>query len=714
MSEISKVAVYDPRIVQDPPKYAVQKGALSISTSQFAANSASAQSLSFQVLVPSLNVFVDRKVEFSAGLSVYMEAVTSQNVLNTGGALTVAAFETTSASLLTQLEAQFPPVITGYELGTASQPHRQQSALCLPKGAFTDCTSPTITNTYHPVASPRDLCLSMFPLQTLCSSMTATINDCSVSLVGDTFHEQLLLAQTSESVNQRTCASKTDRYAWSKDDVRTANGQHQGYGQADYGDIPNGAWPLEFLNPVTGTVLNNFDCYEVPNKGGFTQKVYIINGRPAFIPTGSTLIGKNIPSQFIGPTTVIAASNAAHPIPIMFRFRSVEPLCISPFLWQDAKQFEEVGLYGVTNMTVNMNFNTPAPLLGYDTLAQPTAGPNPKVMYTEKYNQAGSSSWLTRSTGQYAWYGNMQLSPPTTQANTTTGPWDQPRLVCTFLTPPPQIPLPPVSSVPYSEFPRYTSTDSIIFSKGYQTVTSNTVSLSSIPDLLVVYVKSNYRSQSQMDTYMPIRGIQVTFDNYANLCANFTQEDLYGCAQASGLDMDFDQFRGYAQSVFSTGVPTSSTSNSITDGESFPSPGRVQLSGAPTILRMGQDIPLSNGLAPGTLGNYSIQVTATIDNSSGFFNYINNQSQQNNVTITIMAVNSGFFETIKGSSAIRKTILNTVDVQSASMSTDVTTSSLARMSGSGSMQNSSALTKQWKGYTDQALSGMGMQKRRLM
>ena len=62
MAEIEKIAVYDSRIIQDPPKYAVQKGSLSVSTSQFAANAANASQLSFQVLVPSLNVFTDRKI----------------------------------------------------------------------------------------------------------------------------------------------------------------------------------------------------------------------------------------------------------------------------------------------------------------------------------------------------------------------------------------------------------------------------------------------------------------------------------------------------------------------------------------------------------------------------------------------------------------------------------------------------------------------------
>jgi hypothetical protein len=65
MSTISKIAVYDPRLQQDEPAYAVQKGALSVSVAPFQAISANSSQMTFQVLVPSLNVFVDRKLQLS-------------------------------------------------------------------------------------------------------------------------------------------------------------------------------------------------------------------------------------------------------------------------------------------------------------------------------------------------------------------------------------------------------------------------------------------------------------------------------------------------------------------------------------------------------------------------------------------------------------------------------------------------------------------------
>ena len=69
MSTISKVAVYDARLIQEEPAYAVTKGALSVSVAPFQAIAASASQMTFQVLVPSLNVFVDRKIQLSVALN---------------------------------------------------------------------------------------------------------------------------------------------------------------------------------------------------------------------------------------------------------------------------------------------------------------------------------------------------------------------------------------------------------------------------------------------------------------------------------------------------------------------------------------------------------------------------------------------------------------------------------------------------------------------
>jgi hypothetical protein len=64
-SDIMKQAVFDARVVQLPARYAVEKGGLSITNAPYNAISASASQFTFNINVPSQNVFVDRAVDWS-------------------------------------------------------------------------------------------------------------------------------------------------------------------------------------------------------------------------------------------------------------------------------------------------------------------------------------------------------------------------------------------------------------------------------------------------------------------------------------------------------------------------------------------------------------------------------------------------------------------------------------------------------------------------
>jgi hypothetical protein len=873
MSTIEKIAVYDARIIQESPKYAVQKGALSVSVSPFNAISASASQHTYQILVPSLNVFVDRKIDLKTGAYVSMEAVPSQyssvpyassalatavvksrtilsvaeqysptsnalyninlqsldngfneDLLGSNSTITFGAgvslstgtrasggavgatsvtltyvsgltflssaaaraslvgstvtwatgtessqtvlsvtlasateititFGTaivttaisgtitfTSTAAITQVIDRVEYIRTQDSAGaaiTAGQIGRLymnapqgifaslnsatitfasagaqiatpkfestnetivlpqevisadgtrglgvNSGFLLPRGSFPGCTGATDNNWYQPVGGPSDLSLCMFPIQSLCTNMTASINDCSVTTNGDTLKEQILLSQTRASLMQRTCTSKFDTYSYAIDDVRSANGSTRTYGSSKDSDIGNGSWQIEFVNPSNGDSLPQYGAYTY---NGVT--VPVINFRPAFIPQGSSLVGKTIsdPNVVGGGSSVLAATSMTTPLPVMIRFYCSEPLVMSPFLWQDAKEMTEVGLYGCTNISLTLNLQGAGPQLGYETLAAPAgstlAG---RKYYCDKLNTLyPTNASIIRNTGLHSLFSKINLQNPTLVQTGNTGPFISPRLLVTFLTPPPDVTLPMVSTVPYMEFPRYFSPCTIPSTAGSIQVNSNTVTLSSIPDLLAIYVKANVRGQTQQETYIPIERIGVTFDNYSNLCSNFQQEDLYACTVAGGLDMDWQQWRGFTNSTFTTDIPLASqpSGNESTKLDLRRSAKAVQMSSGPLLLRMGQDIPLSPGLAPGTLGNFSVQLNITLDNTNGFFNYLGNLASNNNATIIIMAINSGFFETVRGQSAVRKTILNSVDVEAASVQSGVTSSHLKRMVG---------------------------------
>ena len=65
-TDIQKIAVYDDRIIQERPAFAVKQGALSLTNAPFRAISQSTSQHTHNVNVPSLNVFVDRGVDWTS------------------------------------------------------------------------------------------------------------------------------------------------------------------------------------------------------------------------------------------------------------------------------------------------------------------------------------------------------------------------------------------------------------------------------------------------------------------------------------------------------------------------------------------------------------------------------------------------------------------------------------------------------------------------
>jgi hypothetical protein len=375
-----------------------------------------------------------------------------------------------------------------------------------------------------------------------------------------------------------------------------------------------------------------------------------------------------------------AGCQATVPLPVFGRVDVVEPLVISPMIWADSAEFQTVGLYGMTNMQFILNF---APL------GTVYAALNPGVNGAGATGFLGTASlplWVddltrpTQNTGNILRSSNIRTVLSDLAFNSTSaaglGPWSSPQIYSTFLTPGPDVTLPLVSTVPYVEFPRYVRTVTQSF-VGAQTVSTQTISLTSIPDMIMLFVKPATKGPSQLDQYIPIDNVSVTFDNFSNLCSGFQQFNLYESAVAAGLDLDWHQWRGFTQSAIATTSRVSLASNAVTTAPRFRQTGVTQLSGGPILLRMGQDITLSPGLAPGCLGNYSFQATVRLPNTYGFYDYLTS------ATITLIAINTGFFETVRGQSAIRKTILNSADVESATPETGVTRTQLNRMVGRG-------------------------------
>jgi hypothetical protein len=258
-ADIEKLSVLDSRIVQSRPKFAVEKGALSLTNAPFNAIAATGSQHTYNIYVPSENVYVDRKILWSS--SVFLNFTATLTALPTPGDSIVVA--------------------------------------------------------------GRDIALCALPLNSLCSTISATINDTtSVINSQDVMREVLRLTDYKRNRLVRTAPTMLDKYAYYNDAFQTNNNPIGAFDAAtDYDNIGNGAFAgLVFTDP-TGVPLGT--------------------ASPAFV--GATYDAVNgVP---VGGTGVAPSPAPALVHQIYVRFRSTEPIVLSPFIFADEKEWD-TGLFG--------------------------------------------------------------------------------------------------------------------------------------------------------------------------------------------------------------------------------------------------------------------------------------------------------------------------------------------------------------------------------
>jgi hypothetical protein len=242
-----------------------------------------------------------------------------------------------------------------------------------------------------------------------------------------------------------------------------------------------------------------------------------------------------------------------------------------------------------------------------------------------------------------------------------------------FLTPSLDVPLPPKSVVPYMEFPRYISVPSTGAIQPGQTaqIQSQTITLPQIPDMLIIYAKPDAGyGPTEADYYFPLATrdengnsvatpFTLNFDNFSGLLSSMTAEQLYDMSVHNGLDMDYATFIGQAHSAAGS------------------YPGRQQGQIIPTVgsilcLKPGTDVTLQSGQAPSLVGNFTLQFNMTVKNTA---------SVALTPRLYVITANSGFFETIRGSSRIIKGVLSEQDIINAPLAPEVTRDAMVRRVG---------------------------------
>jgi hypothetical protein len=189
------------------------------------------------------------------------------------------------------------------------------------------------------------------------------------------------------------------------------------------------------------------------------------------------------------------------------------------------------------------------------------------------------------------------------------------------------------------EFPRYiTKVNQPIAARQTGQVNSQTITLPQIPDMLIIYVKPTTYAATDADWYYPITRANIQFDNYSGILASHTTEELYSMSYNNGLHMDYSQWIGNAKNA---------------DGLN------TDLTGGFLVLKPSKDIPLRTGQAPSLVGNFTLQINLTIKN--------NTDVNQTDYNVWVITCNSGFFETVRGSSRIIKGVLSESDIINATL-----------------------------------------------
>ena len=235
--------------------------------------------------------------------------------------------------------------------------------------------------------------------------------------------------------------------------------------------------------------------------------------------------------------------------------------------------------------------------------------------------------------------------------------------------------------VPYTDIPRFiTVTNTAIAGQGTEkTLNSNNIQLNQLPDLFIICVRKSIADMTVQDGEYNcvINSASINLNNASGLLSSASQFSLYQLSVKNGSKQTWAQFSGRVnQAITKTG------------GSSGNGGLGVQATTGSIFVVSPCDLSLPSFLAPGTIGSFNFQVKL------GVTQYVTASSADITPEIVILAVNSGIFSTVAGSSQIFTGILTkslVEDAKSAQMVNPVLSAEYNRVLGGGihgDLQNS--------------------------
>jgi hypothetical protein len=572
MSNFKTCLIQDGRIsnITDEETYAVLDGPSQSNYQNFVATSQSASSIVWNIQIPSENIVIDRN------LHVYSEITFTLTLSST----TIDGLNATPA----------PDEVLVFDYG------------------LTDC-------------------IQCFPLTSLCTTQSATINNATISQSTKDILPMLLRMYDRRKLNRynsMTPSLPDCFYAQYANGVGCLNNVLAGYNNMtlDEDFAPRGAYPV--------TIQNVFHTYTVP-------------------ATATTPATVNYDNFLLMP-----AGTTNNSWSIVITVKTTEPfIALSPFCNTNSNNV--AGLVGINNLSMSFNidssygrlFSTSLPYISAITLG---------------------------ATAQ-------AMSTPTTATTYTTGtainPFVNSQLLFNFLSLQPEQ-YKKISSkncVPYMDYPRYlssqqstttinapvttTSTTGVTTTTySSATLTSQSLQLNQIPDLILITVRKPMSTQTWTDSsaFLTINSISISFNNTSGILSTCNPQQLYNISYRNGSAQSYYEFNGFANNN-QTGATVDPATGSLTYSISSSTLGKgvsVGTTGSLLVLNPVLDFNLPSYLSSGSLGQYNLYFTINVTNQFS--------SAISNPEICVITVNSGIFTSQLGSSVINTGILTKEDV----------------------------------------------------
>lgn len=345
-----------------------------------------------------------------------------------------------------------------------------------------------------------------------------------------------------------------------------------------------------------------------------------------------------------------AAIATGSTIKLLITIETIEPIMLSPFIFNGLSQYNNAGLVGIN--TFNMVFNL-----------DPSASRAINIFQTEAdvidLGDVACNNVAYANT-------NLQLYAI-----------GKSQIQCCFLSLQPSQLIQSKNSVPYIDYPRYitSASNSVIPSNSSLTITSNSLQLNQIPDYILIGIRptqSNITVKKQHRFY-PIKQLNINFNNVSGLLSSATEYDLYKMSVKNGLQKTYLDFTGYA--------PDASFG---TLGGGVLGSKLQQTSGSFIVIDPSLDLSLPDFYSNGSIGVFSFQVSAIMENRTG------SDIPANSVELVIVCCNAGIFNTVQGSSNTNTGVLNkeiVMNTKSQQSQNSMSSSIYQRLVG-GSLSNS--------------------------